>query len=282
MLSWPRRRRASTRPSGEFRVIALLAAYNEARFMDACLSNLVEQGVDFYLIDNESTDETVEIAERYRGRGLVGIEPFPRDGVWRWDPILERKDELARELDADWFIHADPDEMRLPPPRSGTTLAEALLEADRLGYNAVNFQEYTFVPTREAPDHDHPRFFETMRWYYPFAPTFPHRLNAWKRRRGRVKLAPNGGHRVAFRGLRMYPESFAMRHYLVLSLAHATEKYLKMKHDPKDVAKGKNVARARLAAHQLVLPSEADLRPYTGDDSLDATEPLSRHLIFGG
>ena len=64
-------------------------------------------------------------------------------------------------------MHLDCDEMRLPP-RPDTTLAEAFAELDADGYNAVNFNEFTFIPTQEAPDHDHPRFQETMRRYYPY------------------------------------------------------------------------------------------------------------------
>jgi glycosyltransferase involved in cell wall biosynthesis len=62
------------------RVIALLASYNEERFIAGCLENLIGQGLQVYLIDNESTDNTVAIAERYAGRGLIGIETLPRAG----------------------------------------------------------------------------------------------------------------------------------------------------------------------------------------------------------
>src|SRR5207248_1710649 len=129
-------------------------------------------GVEIYLMDNDSTDDTVGIAERYLGRGLIGIEQFPRHGVYSWWPILERKQQLSGELDADWYIHVDADERHLAP--AGTTsLGAAQREVDRLGYNAVHCQEFVFVPTREQPDHDHPEYERTMRWYYPFLPRPP-------------------------------------------------------------------------------------------------------------
>ena len=127
------------------------------------------------------------------------------------------------ELDGDWFMHVDADEIRLPPP-GAATIAEALTAVEAAGFNAVNFLEFTFVPTIEHPEHDHPEFQETMRWYYPFLPSFPHRLNLWKRQPERVQLVPAGGHRVAFTGLRRFPTSFPMRHYLYLSREHAIEK----------------------------------------------------------
>src|SRR5438034_5426443 len=120
------------------RVVALLATYNEERFVGACVAHLVGQGMDVYLIDNGSTDRTLEIAEQRLGRGLIGIEHLPREGVYSWRPILERKAELAATLGADWFVHVDADEFRVPLS-SRTTLAGALEEVDREGYNAVNF-----------------------------------------------------------------------------------------------------------------------------------------------
>ena len=120
------------------RAVALLATHNEERFIAGCIEHLLRHGVEVYLVDNESTDATVEIASRYRGRGLIEIESFPRRGQYIWRPLLQRKEELAATLDADWFMHVDADEIRLPA-RGGLTLAEALERADGDGYNAVNF-----------------------------------------------------------------------------------------------------------------------------------------------
>jgi glycosyltransferase involved in cell wall biosynthesis len=39
------------------RVVAILASYNERRFIDGCLEHLHGQGVESYLIDNWSTDD---------------------------------------------------------------------------------------------------------------------------------------------------------------------------------------------------------------------------------
>jgi glycosyltransferase involved in cell wall biosynthesis len=260
------------------RVVAMLATHNEERFIAGCLEHLIGQGIEVYLIDNCSTDRTVEIAGRYSGRGLIDVETFPRaEGVYKWRSILERKEQLATTLDADWFMHVDADEVRLPP-RSARTLAQTFAEAGAQGYNAVNFLEYTFVPTREAPDHDNPRFWQTMRWYYPFLPRFPHRLNAWKRQPERVELAPSGGHRVSFPGLRMYPESFKMRHYLFLSVPHAIGKYVDRRYDSAEVEKGWHGWRARLIEEKIELPSQRELRFYTSDDELDPSSPRTRHV----
>jgi hypothetical protein len=177
-------------------------------------------------------------------------------------------------------MHVDPDEIRLPPA-SAPSLAQAFAQVEQEGYNAVNFQEFAFVPTREAPDHDHPEFLKTMRWYYPFGSSAtPSRLNAWRRQPRRVELAWSAGHRVGFPGLRMYPTSFAMRHYLFLSVAHAIRKYVDKSYDPSEVAAGWHRARAGLRSEVIKLPAQAELRPYLSDALLDASNPRTRHYLF--
>jgi glycosyltransferase involved in cell wall biosynthesis len=261
------------------RVLALIASHNEERFIGGCIEHLSRHGVETYLIDDGSTDRTVEIAEGYRGRGLIGLERRPRDGIFRLRDILQRKEELASSLDADWFVHHDADEIRVPP-RSDTTMGEALAEVDRQGYNAVNFIEFTYLPTREAPDHDHPRFRDTMRWYYPFLPRPLHQVKAWKRQPRRVRLADSGGHLADFPGLAVHPVSFPMKHYQFLSAEHAIEKYVRRVYDPGSLAVGWHGGRATLRPDNIVLPAQADLRQYVDDAHLDPTDPWKTHWLF--
>ncbi|MCL4396244.1 MAG: glycosyltransferase family 2 protein, partial [Chloroflexi bacterium] len=254
------------------RVLALLATYNEERYIAANLEHLFRQGCDAYLIDNESTDRTLSIAESYLGRGLVGIETISRCPYYSHRAKLERKEVLAATLDADWFMHMDADEFRLPP-RSDQTLAQAFEQADAHGYNAVHFLEFVFIPTLQAPDHDHPDFQKTMRWYYHSRPLRFHRLNAWKRQPGRVDLASSGGHTVQFDGRRICPEPFRMRHYHFLSVPHAVTKLVGRPYDPVEKAAGWHTWRASIKPEDIHLPSESELRVYTCDDELDVSDP---------
>ena len=260
------------------RVTALITAFNEERFIGNCIESLAAHGVGVYLIDNGSTDGTVPIAERHLGRGVVGIESLPRSGAFELRKILRREEELASSLDSDWFMHVDADEIRLPP-RSRRTLAEALRAADADGFDCVNFLEFTFVPTEESPDHDHPRYLETMRWYYPFSPFFPHRVNAWKRQPEPVDLVTSGGHHVKFPGQRLSPESFAMKHYLFLSVPHAIRKYVERRFDEREVREGWHGWRAGLSPEAIKLPSRDTLREYLSDDSLDPSNPRTDHVL---
>lgn len=258
------------------KIIAILQVYNEERFIGDNLDHLAEQGISAYLIDNESTDGTVAIAERRLGKNLLAIETLQRDGRFALQRQLERKEELVADLDADWFIHVDADEFRVSPDE-GRTLAQSIAEVDEAGYNAVNFLELTFVPTREEPDHDHPGFLKTMRSYYPVLPKFPHRMNAWKRQDGPVELKHSNGHQVRFPGLRMAPRSMYSRHYLFLSIPYAVSKFGAFSYSSDEVAGGAFAWRAKLDPTRLELPSERDLRTYVADHLLDASDPYKSH-----
>jgi glycosyltransferase involved in cell wall biosynthesis len=265
------------RPTMPARVVAIIATYNEERFIGACLEHLFANDVEAYLCDNESTDRTVEIATSYLGRGLLGIEALPRDGTYRWQQILARKEQLAAQLTARWVLHLDADEIP-QSPCPGQKLAEAFAEADAAGYNAVEFRELTFVATREASDHDHPEFRRTMRWYYAFAPRRLHLVRAW-RRQPSVDLVSTGGHRASFRHRRISPQALFLRHYLILSREHMLRKYVLRRYDAGEVRKGWHGWRARLTADKIRLPSQAELRFTATDADLDTSSPRRRHFL---
>ncbi|HTU79386.1 MAG TPA: glycosyltransferase family 2 protein, partial [Solirubrobacteraceae bacterium] len=127
------------------RIIAMIQVYNERRFIAGCIEHLHSQGVDVYVIDNESTDDTLAIAESYMGRGVVGIETLAREqDSFALHAQCVRQEQLAQTLDADWFIHHDADEIRVSPKR-GQSLADAIAEYDAAGFNAINFLEFTFI-----------------------------------------------------------------------------------------------------------------------------------------
>jgi glycosyltransferase involved in cell wall biosynthesis len=260
------------------RVVALLAAYNESRFIDELIRHYSSQNVEIYLIDNCSTDGTPDIARRYYGHGVCGIETLPRDGVFRLRRLLERKEALAKSIEAQWFVHLDADEFFLPPA-DHRTLPEAFEAVERDGYNVVNFQEFTFTPTVESPDHDHPDFRQTMLWYYPFLPKPVNGMRAWKAQTGRVELAWSGGHHLRFPGLSLFPRSFSMLHCQFLSIPHVIEKYVNKSFDEGELQDGWHGWRARLRPEQIKLPSESELRRYVVGRALDASNPRKRHFL---
>lgn len=260
------------------KIVAIMCVFNEERFIAASLDHWQSHGIHVHLIDNESTDRTVAIAKQYHGGCLLEIEHLPRNGVFNFEAILKRKEELAHSIDADWFLHVDADEFH-QPWSSSLTLHDALVEVDATGFNAANFLELTFVPTKEYPDHNGPNFQETLRTYYPFLPAFPHRLNAWRKQAEPVNLHKTAGHKVRFPGLSMYPVSFLMRHYLALSRDHAISKYKNRRHPEAALKKGWHRWRNETPSDRIVLPSREELRQWNPGMPPDTSNPRKFHCF---
>jgi glycosyltransferase involved in cell wall biosynthesis len=84
------------------RVVAIIAAFNEADVIASVVGDLIAQGVQVYFLDDASTDGTSAAVEPCLGRGVIAIERLtPAGGEFDWERILRRKTELARDYDAD-------------------------------------------------------------------------------------------------------------------------------------------------------------------------------------
>lgn len=260
------------------RVVALLAVRNEESYLERCLRHLYEQGVETCLIDNESTDRTLDIARDFLHRGVFRIERFPFTGIFEWVEILKFKSRLTQEIDADWFIHHDADEIR-EAPKPFTKLVEGIQDADKKGYNAINSDEFVFVPTSAKATYEGKDYLQEMKYYYYFRPNELHRVNIWKKREEVVDLASSGGHSVNFAHRRVYPKNFILRHYILLSKAHAIEKYGKRTYDPRELAKGLNVKRAKFNPDNIRFPNKDVLKSITEDGVWDRSDPWIRHFF---
>ncbi|HEU4703255.1 MAG TPA: glycosyltransferase [Conexibacter sp.] len=210
-----------------FRVVALISAYNEADIVEPVLEHLAVNGVWSYLIDDGSTDDTRERAERWLGRGLLGIERFEHvdgaDGKTSWRALLARKRELARELGADWYVHHDADELR-EAPWPGVSMRDAIRWVDRVGYNAIDFRVLNFAPVDDAYRAGMDPREHFTRWEEPGEYDLLQR-KCWKAGMPGVELA-EGGHDVRFAHRRIFPLRFLLRHYPIRGQAHGRRKVL--------------------------------------------------------
>ena len=209
-----------------FTVVAIIFAYNEEDVIEQAIAHLVANGVGVYLVDNWSTDSTVERALRYEGDGLVGIERFPPEGrpaSYQLERICGRLEELALTVDADWVVSNDADEFRQAPwPR--VPLRDALFHVQTQGYSAVNhtclnfaLTQDTFVPGCKVEEH--------LSWFEPERVTDLSRLNCWRRQPdSKVELAWSGGHTVRFPERAVFPYNFLIRHYPIRSVEQGQRK----------------------------------------------------------
>jgi hypothetical protein len=231
------------------RVVAIISAFNEADVISPVIGHLVENGVDVYLIDNHSTDGTAEAAKPWLRKGLLAIEQFPAerpagDGppAFDWEGILRRKEALAKELSADWFIHHDADEFR-EAPWPGINLRDAIAWVDRLGYNCIDFRVLNFPPLENGfqPGSDPGEHF--THWEDPVVYDTLQR-KCWKAQAWGVSLAASGGHEAQFPDRRIFPIRFLMRHYPIRTQEHGRKKVFderKKRFVEKERAKGWHV-----------------------------------------
>ncbi len=243
-------------------VVAIIATYNEEDIIGACLEHLCGQGVQSYLIDDGSTDGTVREATHFIGRGLLGVEQLPSLGVptFNLDRILARKEELAGQLDAAWFINHDADEFR-ESLWAELDLRGAIEQVDALGWNAIDFQIFTMRPVgNRISASARPEAGDS--WFELGALCDRLQVRCWKRTTQPVDLRTSGGHDVQFSNRRVFPLRFPMRHYPIRSQAHGERKlFLERlpRFDPRERDRGWHVqykTASRLALRSLPHPRQ--------------------------
>jgi glycosyltransferase involved in cell wall biosynthesis len=257
-----RARAQVARAPSEFRVVAIMTAYNEEDVIGPAIGKLVDDGVGVYVIDNWSTDRTNEIVRGFEGKGLVGFERFPEAPSDRFvlKTLLRRVTAVAAGLQADWFIHHDADERRTGP-WPGLGLRESLWRVDRAGFSAVDHTVVNYRPIDNAfePGGDFEGYFRN----FEFGQTSDLllQIKAWKNV-GRADLAKWGGHQAVFSGRRVFPYKFLLKHYPVRSQAHGERKIFRervARWDPGERARGWHVHYNDVAPEQSFVWDRAGL-----------------------
>lgn len=262
------------------RIVALMTVRNEELYLRRCLQHLHEQGVETCVIDNGSTDATYKIAEQFLDRGVCRLEKLPYHGVFELETILKNEERLSREINADWFIHYDADEIREAPEPYGT-LHEGITDVDRQGYNAINFDEFVFLPHREDRSYEDTDYVQSMRHYYFFEPYELRRVNAWKKN-GFIDLASKGGHSVEFKGKKVFPVNFINRHYITLSKEYALRKYGDRIFSEREVNDLKwHWPRTGFSPEKAILPDVHQLKTISQICEWDRSDTWKTHGFIG-
>lgn len=256
-------------------VLAIVCVRNEAVHIERCLSDLINGGCDVHLIDNGSTDGTRELASRFLGAGLLGIDDLEWTGAFSLTAQMEAKNALVARATHDWIVHADADESMVSG-REGESLIDAISEADAAGYNVINFHEMAFVPL-PGEDFEHPDYASCMSNYYFFQPKYPRLNRAWKR--SLVIESGSNGHLLKGEGIERSPRDLFLRHYLVLSEAHAERKYVGRQFGGEDIAKGWHGNRVIIDAENVRLRTGPAMRRLESPTSneFDLSAPAAQH-----
>lgn len=210
--------------------LAIISTFNEKDVILEVVYHLLDQGLDVYIMDNWSTDDTYEILiNEYQNNKRVTITRFPSEkpehNQYKWHDILSNKEKVAIESNYDWIIHHDADEIRYSPWKD-VKLIEAISWVDYLGYNAIDFSEIVFRFTDiNSGIYEE---FEKNLLDYEFGRRDGHflRVNAWKNNKN-ISLAEYGGHNCEFPSKKVFPLKFLMKHYPLRNEEHALEKIFK-------------------------------------------------------
>jgi Glycosyl transferase family 2 len=252
-------------------IVAIVSAFNEEDIIAQVVADLIRQRVSVYVLDDGSTDRTAAEVEPFLGRGVVGLERFSQADVagagrYEWQRILERKAQLAQDLDAEWFIHHDADEFR-EGPWADIDLATSIERVDRFGYNAIDFELLNFWPTHDnfKPGQD---VREAFTRYEPGEPWNKTQVRCWKKTTSAVDLASTGGHEAIFPHRHIFPIRFILRHYPIRSQAHAERKVFEERRPrfiEEERQRGWHIQYTRFEPGHNFIRDAATLVPYDPD-----------------
>ena len=232
------------------KALALMTTYNEEDIIEQCVENLFAQGLDVFVVDDGSTDGTVDKLEAIaRATPRLTLDQDTRKGALFYDrevlfaTLLAQIKRVAAN-GTTWGMYVDPDEIR-SSPWPGVSLAEAFARVESLGYNAVDFTVADFRYTQGQVMSSAP--FETQMRLFEFGRRPGHffQIKAWRQTPGLdVSLYPSCGHDAHFTGRRVFPLKFLLKHYPLRGADHARRKIHQdrlPRYDPKEVARGAHV-----------------------------------------
>ena len=221
------------RPDSGVRVVAIMAVRNERPYLVNCLNHLIAEGVDYFIIDNESDDGSAEILHDSQfASHLAGYRTHPYRGAFDLEGILAVIEAAIPEIDADWVLHQAPDEI-LHSYRAGERMIDAIGRIDAAGHDVIDFNEFVFLPIDHEYVVDHPGA-QPLRWYYLHQPA-PSRQMRLRRRALQLSWLDSGGHRLKGQPYKLAPETFALRHYLFRNQAHALTKFAERQYRQEEI-----------------------------------------------
>jgi len=206
-------------------VAAIIHTYNESDIIAEVVNHLTAQGVAVHIFDNWSTDGTWEIITQLFQDGKVAhVERYPSapSPNYEWRNQLQKTQEYAVTLEADWVMHHDADEIRISPWQ-GVILRDAISRVDQLGYNAIDFTVIDFRFLKEQPDYKSNYQERLTHFNFGRRPGHFSQIKAWKNQK-LVDITNSGGHEAIFHERKVYPFKFLLKHYPLRNRQQAEKK----------------------------------------------------------
>jgi len=261
-------------------ICAVIAARNEAHYLQFLFPMLAAQGIEVAIIDHGSTDGSQELYSKFWENPIISVENLPYEEVYSQTRQLQAKQDVYTKIKHDWVIHHDADEI-LEHSKPGRNLRDAIEEANDEGCNILNFNEFVFLPERDSEYFGENYYLKMLRYYF-FEP-HKNRLNrAWKRAM-KFDNTQSGGHILWGENAMVHITNHILRHYIVLSYEHALRKYLHRRFAEEDLKQGWHGNRLNFTEKNLVLPQNAaylfQLTAYNSRD-FRRDKPAQEHYWF--
>jgi hypothetical protein len=258
-------------------ICVVIAARNEKPYLQSILPLLAEQSIDVAIIDHESTDGSHDLYEQLWYNPVVAVEHLPHTGEFSLSDQLLAKQQLAEGLPHAWLVHHDADEL-MHHCNGISNLRQCIEEAEAEGANALNFEEFVFLP-EPGLQPTHVNYLSDHKHYYYFVPA-ENRLNrAFRRELIGCNLA-GAGHVLQCDHLKLSATTHVLRHYIALSEAHIKQKYASRKFSASELARGWHSNRVAIPPDSLRIPR---FSPYLCTVSpahpglLERSRPASKH-----
>ena len=232
------------------KALALMTTHNEEDVIEQSIAALFDQGLDVFVVDDNSTDGTIEKLEAIaRSTSRLTLDKTTRKDAKFYDrkilfsALLDQADRAAT-YGYEWMMYVDPDEIRCSP-WPGITLSSAFAHAERLGYSAVDFTVADFRYAKGQHMTSAP--YESQMPRFEFGLRHGHfiQIKAWRHFSGLpVALYPSAGHDAHFASRRVFPLKFLLKHYPLRGPEHARKKIYQdrfPRYDPKEIARGAHV-----------------------------------------
>lgn len=253
-------------------ITAILCVRNEERYLRTTLSHLTRNGVRLVVIDNESVDSTPQILDDFASH-MVGRHMLRWCGHFDLTAVIERVRPMVDEITSGWIVWQDADEI-LESHDPFESLRQAIERIDATPANAINFDEFVFLPVRgDVPPGQ--AFSDVCRHYYFHAPVPLRLMRAWRADARLVQA--DGGHRLIGGDLQVHSRNLVLRHYPFLSAEHARSKYCRRTFASHDLARGWHLKRTGLLPEDMEFPSTERLLEWSPGNPLDTSQPWRQH-----
>ncbi|PIU40427.1 MAG: hypothetical protein COT00_01755, partial [Candidatus Omnitrophica bacterium CG07_land_8_20_14_0_80_50_8] len=135
--------------------VGILFCYNEEHLLIETIKHYLDQGIDLVIVDNDSTDSSIDIVEMYRGRTevypgrIIDVIHVKTDG-YEWIKIIKIACDYMHEKLRHycWIMLIDADAFYYSPIKK-MPLLKFLTLVRRLGFNVIQGRLYDFYPTEK-------------------------------------------------------------------------------------------------------------------------------------